>query len=196
MKEQILALLNAGVSYNEIVDRLGCSKGTIAYHAKNNGLSKGSITHYDWEEVKNFYYDCRNVKKTRDFFGMTKETFYKGMKRIGVKLASRAEHLKNHMVPLDEVMVENSSYSRCCLKRRLLEEHIFENKCSRCGQDANWCGEPLVLVLDHINGINNDNRFENLRLLCPNCNSQTPTFAGRNVRRNIVPTIDEAQITR
>jgi hypothetical protein len=38
------------------------------------------------------------------------------------------------------------------------------------------------MVLDHINGVPNDNRLENLRFLCPNCNSQTDTFAGRNVK--------------
>jgi len=38
-----------------------------------------------------------------------------------------------------------------------------------------------VLVLDHINGVNNDNRLENLRFLCPNCNSQTATFAGKHI---------------
>lgn len=52
-----------------------------------------------------------------------------------------------------------------------------------CGLGNNWNGKPLVLILDHINGIYNDNRIENLRLLCPNCNSQTDTFAGRNCKK-------------
>jgi hypothetical protein len=43
-----------------------------------------------------------------------------------------------------------------------------------------WLGKPLVLILDHINGKHNDHRLVNLRLLCPNCNSQQPTFAGKN----------------
>ena len=46
-----------------------------------------------------------------------------------------------------------------------------------------WNNKELILILDHINGINNDHRKENLRLLCPNCNSQTKTFAGRNVKK-------------
>lgn len=48
-----------------------------------------------------------------------------------------------------------------------------------------YCLEKeLILELDHINGIRNDNRLENLRFLCPNCHSQTPTFKGRNKTKN------------
>ena len=53
-----------------------------------------------------------------------------------------------------------------------------EYKCEICGI-SEWQGKELSLQLDHINGINNDNRIENLRLLCPNCHSQTETFSGR-----------------
>jgi len=41
----------------------------------------------------------------------------------------------------------------------------------------------LVLTLDHINGVNDDHRLHNLRLLCPNCHSQTPTFGGKNTTK-------------
>jgi hypothetical protein len=56
---------------------------------------------------------------------------------------------------------------------------LLEFSCSECGLDS-WLGKSLVLELDHINGIRSDNRLENLRLLCPNCHSQTETFRGRN----------------
>lgn len=85
-------------------------------------------------------------------------------------------------VPLDTVLVENSPYSRCQLKRRLLHDGLLENKCFECGLLPEWNGRPLVLRLDHINGVNNDNRIGNLRLLCPNCDSQSSTFTGRNNR--------------
>lgn len=86
---------------------------------------------------------------------------------------------------LEQALCENSSYHRGHLKARLLREGHLKNECSLCSQPPFWKGEPLVLVLDHINGVRNDHRFENLRLLCPNCNSQTPTFSGRNVRKKV-----------
>jgi len=84
--------------------------------------------------------------------------------------------------PLTSFLVEHGSYSRNALKRRLLEEGLLKNECVLCGQGPEWRGKPLVLILDHINGIYNDNRVENIRMLCPHCNSQQDTFAGRNNR--------------
>jgi len=79
-------------------------------------------------------------------------------------------------IPLSEVLVQNSDYNRGTLKKRLIQDKIIEEKCSICGMFPEWNSKRLVLILDHINGVNNDNRIENLRLLCPNCNSQTDTF--------------------
>ena len=77
---------------------------------------------------------------------------------------------------LEEVMVKKSSYSRQHLKRRLIKNNIIKYKCAECGLKDNWQGKPITLVLDHINGVNDDHRLENLRFLCPNCNSQQKTF--------------------
>ena len=81
---------------------------------------------------------------------------------------------------LDEILVENSSYANISrLKIRLVKENRLEYKCAFCGI-SEWMGKPLSLQLDHINGKNNDHRIENLRFLCPNCHSQTETYAGKN----------------
>lgn len=89
----------------------------------------------------------------------------------------------NPKYSLEEILIENSSYTnRTRLKIRLLKEHLIEYKCAICGNKGEWNNQPLTLQLDHINGINNDNRIENLRFLCPNCHSQTETYSGRNKR--------------
>lgn len=53
-------------------------------------------------------------------------------------------------------------------------------KCALCGLDGTWQGVPISLVLDHIDGNAENNHRENLRLLCPNCDSQLPTYKSRN----------------
>jgi len=85
--------------------------------------------------------------------------------------------------PIDVYLVENSKASRSNVKRRLLQEGILENVCVLCGQDENWNGMKISLILDHINGIYNDNRIENLRIVCPNCNAGLDTHAGKNANK-------------
>ena len=65
------------------------------------------------------------------------------------------------------------------LKERLIREGHLPSQCERGGIDR-WLDEALVLHLDHANGNREDNRLVNLRVLCPNCHSQTPTYCGRN----------------
>ena len=89
----------------------------------------------------------------------------------------------NKQKPLIDILIENSNVNRLTIKNRLIRENILKNKCYICGLDNNWNDKLLIMVLDHINGIYNDNRLENLRLLCPNCNSQTDTFCGKNNKK-------------
>ncbi len=81
---------------------------------------------------------------------------------------------------LNEILIENSTYNRASLKKRLYDENILKKVCCLCGQCENWNGMRISLILDHINGVHNDNRLENLRIVCPNCNAGLDTFAGRN----------------
>lgn len=82
---------------------------------------------------------------------------------------------------MEEILIENSSYANISrLKARLIQEGYLEYKCACCGNTGEWLGQKLVLQLDHINGVNNDHRIENLRFLCPNCHSITDTYAGKN----------------
>lgn len=86
-------------------------------------------------------------------------------------------------IPLEQILVEHSTYANTTnLKNRLIKEGILTYQCAICGIDK-WQGKELVLQLDHINGEHTDNRITNLRLLCPNCHSQTETYAGRSSKQ-------------
>lgn len=85
--------------------------------------------------------------------------------------------------PLDELLVEGVSLSYTAwLRQRLIREGIKEHRCEVCGL-TEWNGMPIPLELDHINGRRDDNRLENIRLICPNCHAQTPTYRVRNIGR-------------
>jgi transposase-like protein len=85
--------------------------------------------------------------------------------------------------PLEQILVEGSTYHRGHLKRRLLAEGIKRPACEMCGQGELWRGRRMALVLDHVNGTHDDHRLENLRILCPNCNATLDTHCGRHKTR-------------
>ncbi|HEV7563195.1 MAG TPA: hypothetical protein VGO24_06800 [Solirubrobacterales bacterium] len=89
------------------------------------------------------------------------------------------DRIRRPGLPLSKVMVTKSTYSRSNLKRRLYEEGLKEPVCELCGQDENWRGDHMAMILDHINGVRNDNRLENLRIVCPNCAATFDTHCGR-----------------
>lgn len=97
----------------------------------------------------------------------------------------RSETLRRRKrVPLAEVMIEHSTYSRSNLKPRLFAEGLKTRCCEACGQGEKWRGGRMALILDHINGIPDDHRLENLRILCPNCAATLATHCGR---KNLIP---------
>jgi hypothetical protein len=78
-------------------------------------------------------------------------------------------------VPIDQYLSNQRSITSHKLRKRLLKDGIFLHKCSSCNL-TEWLGDPIPLELDHIDGCNTNNSLQNLRLLCPNCHSKTPTF--------------------
>lgn len=82
--------------------------------------------------------------------------------------------------PLKIYLVDGVNIKGSDLKKRLIRENLMKDVCSECGLGDVWNGKKITLQLDHINGVRDDNRLENIRILCPNCHSQTPTFCGRH----------------
>jgi hypothetical protein len=83
---------------------------------------------------------------------------------------------------LEEILVERSTYSRGHLKERLYASGLKQRQCELCGQGELWRGRRIALILDHVNGVGDDHRLENLRIVCPNCAAALPTHCGRNKR--------------
>ena len=81
---------------------------------------------------------------------------------------------------VENIFIENSTADQKTLRKWYLDGQYTPYKCAICGQPPLWNNKKLTLILDHINGHHKDDRLENLRWVCPNCNQQLPTTNGKN----------------
>lgn len=192
-KQSLIKYVKAGKSIREIAKIESKSYTSIKYWLIKYSLkTKYSTNRRSWSDedlissVKNSISKAEVIRK----LGLSvRPGNYDTINRYIKKLNLSTKHFtgKAHGTTgkiiqrtLEEILVKNSSYkSNQNLKPRLIEKKLLLNKCYLCGMLPEWQGKPIVLVLDHINSINDDYRIKNLRFLCPNCNSQEPTFCRR-----------------
>jgi DNA-binding transcriptional ArsR family regulator len=173
---EVARLLGEGLSRTAISARLGVSKATVSYHAKRLGLpgSPACGRRYDWAQVQAYYDAGHSIADCQRHFGFARRAWALAAKRGDVVGRPQA-------TPLAVLLRSGTPRGRWNLKRRLLAEGLKRDACEECGI-ADWRGRPLSLALHHVNGDRNDNRLENLALLCPNCHSQTANFGILNRR--------------
>jgi 5-methylcytosine-specific restriction endonuclease McrA len=100
----------------------------------------------------------------------------------GLKYPSKGDHTR---FSLEDILAgKQPQYSTNKLKLRLYKEGLKEPKCEECGIEE-WQGKPITMHLDHIDGNSKNHKLDNLRVLCPNCHSQTDTYCGRNKKAKI-----------
>ncbi len=176
MGEKILDLLRQGWSYNVIVAEIGCSKSTINYYAKKLGTAK-KLRVYDWKVVQEYHDQGNNLSQCRNQFGFSKDAWDKAVERGELRP-------REWRIPLADLLVSDrgKKTSRKHLKVRLLLIGLLQDHCYECGL-TEWRGRKLTMEMHHINGVSNDNRLENIVLLCPNCHSLTPNYCGKNKKR-------------
>lgn len=119
----------------------------------------------------------KTLQKYAALWGISSDHFDpNGRRLIGIK------NYWPSRTPLEEVLIRDSSFSRSHLKERLFDEGLKSRSCEMCGQGEIWRGLKMALILDHVNGTPDDHRFENLRVLCPNCAATLKTHCGRKNR--------------
>jgi DNA-binding CsgD family transcriptional regulator len=180
-REAVLALVESGVSRVEMARRLGVSISTVAYYARTLGLEIDArcTRRYDWTAVQRYHDMGHSTRQCMARFGFTSQTWHEARRRGDLRTRPAA-------APISTYLVKGRRVARGHLKGRLLAEGLKENRCEECGLDE-WLGKPLPLALHHVNGDGDDNRLENLQLLCGNCHSQTPNFSGKNKGRPRLP---------
>jgi hypothetical protein len=113
--------------------------------------------------------------------GVPDITVWRRCKKLGLEFKNGG-HNKGAAIKFNTMDIlegKHPQYSTLKLKNRLIKEGLLSYKCDDCGI-SEWNNKKIALHLDHIDGNCKNHRLNNLRLLCPNCHSQTDTWCGKN----------------
>jgi hypothetical protein len=110
------------------------------------------------------------------------------LKKVAVKLGIDSSHFPGKSAsgfakrprlskPLEFYMTKDSTIKSSTLRQRLISSGLKDNRCEKCNR-VEWLGQPIPLECHHINGEHTDCRFENLKILCPNCHAVETLYTG------------------
>ena len=140
------------------------------------------VDKYSREELENFVQQAHSYKEVLKLLGYSScngNSYKTIQKRIEEYKIDTSHFHERHSIQRNEenVFCKDSTATQKVLREWYLKGNYSEYKCANFGLPAKWQGKPLTLTLDHINGVNGDNRLENLRWVCPNCDRQLPTYS-------------------
>jgi len=202
--EKLKELVLAGYSASTIAEELGVPRTTLFYWIKKFNLKITGKKTKTWEVslVTKIVAESVSISECLRKLKLAQASGnYKTFKRVVLENSIDLSHFNPfnnsrsyEKVGINSLLAENSPYNRSHIKDRLLREGLKQNKCEICGFEGLWQGKEIRMILDHINGVRDDNRIENLRMVCPMCNSQLETHCGKNNKKEPNKCIDCGKI--